>query len=208
MDGVLVDTARFHYLSWKRLAEMLSIPFSIEQNEELKGISRADSLEKILKWGKISMDTPRKEELMLLKNNWYLEYIEELTPTEMLPGVAIFLNELKKENIKIGLGSSSKNAIHVLEKLEIIHLFETIIDGNKVTHSKPHPEVFQQGAEELNIVPQDIIVFEDAQSGVKAAIDGGFRCVGLGDKNILSAATVVLPSLHEMTVERLKALVD
>lgn len=208
MDGVIVDTAKFHFKAWHRLAESLGVPFTEEQNEQLKGVSRVDSLEKILKWGNITLPQERKEELMTLKNQWYLDYVATVTPDEMLPGVPAFLNELKKASIKIGLGSSSKNAELILDKLEITPLFETIIDGNKVQRSKPHPEVFLRGAEELNISPSDTIVFEDAQSGVKAAIDGGFRCVGIGDANVLNEATIVIPSFEGFTLERLKEAID
>lgn len=208
MDGVIVDTAKFHFKAWQRLADSLSIPFTEEQNEQLKGVSRVDSLEKILHWGNLSLDNARKEQLMELKNKWYLEYVETVDPNEMLPGVSDFLIELKNAGIKIGLGSSSKNAVLILEKLGIMPLFEVVIDGTKVHLSKPHPEIFLRGSRELNIPVEDIIVFEDAQSGVKAAIDGGFRCVGIGEAEVLSQATIVVPSFEGFTLERMRSLVD
>lgn len=203
MDGVIVDTAKFHFKAWQRLADSLSIPFTEEQNEQLKGVSRVDSLEKILHWGNLSLDNARKEQLMELKNKWYLEYVETVDPEEMLPGIASFLNELKNAKIKIGLGSSSKNAVLILEKLGIMPLFDVIVDGTKVHLSKPHPEIFLRGSRELNIPVEEIIVFEDAQSGVKAAIDGGFRCVGIGDESVLNEATVVVSSTKELSVSNL-----
>ncbi len=208
MDGVIVDTAKFHFKAWHRLAESLGVPFTEEQNEQLKGVSRVDSLEKILNWGNITLSQDRKEELMTLKNQWYLDYVATVTPDEMLPGVPSFLNELKEAGIKIGLGSSSKNAELILNKLEITPLFETIIDGNKVQLSKPNPEVFLRGASELSVSPNDTIVFEDAQSGVKAAIDGGFRCVGIGDTSVLNEATIVIPSFENFNLETLKKRID
>ncbi len=208
MDGVIVDTAKFHFKAWHRLAESLGVSFTEEQNEQLKGVSRVDSLEKILNWGNITLSQERKEELMTLKNQWYLDFVATVAPDEMLLGVPSFLNELKEAGIRIGLGSSSKNAELILEKLEITSLFDTIIDGNKVQLSKPHPEVFLRGASELNVNPSDTIVFEDAQSGVKSAIDGGFRCVGIGDSAVLSEATIVIPSFEKFTLERLRSLVD
>ncbi len=208
MDGVIVDTAKFHFKAWHRLAESLGVPFSEEQNEQLKGVSRVDSLEKILNWGNITLSQERKKELMTLKNQWYLDYVATVTPDEMLPGVPAFLNELKEAGIKIGLGSSSKNAELILNKLEIMSLFDTVIDGNKVQLSKPNPEVFLCGAKELNVNPSDTIVFEDAQSGVKAAIDGGFRCVGIGDVNVLNEANVVVSSLYGMTIGKLFSLFE
>lgn len=204
MDGVLVDTARFHFLSWQRLAESLGIGFSREQNEELKGVSRAESLEKILHWGNKTLEPSKKEELMQLKNGWYLDYVDGLTKDDILPGVATFLNELKSNGIKIGLGSSSKNAVAVLNKLGIMPFFDTVIDGNKISRSKPDPEIFLKGAEALNVSPANTIVFEDAQSGVRAAIDGGFRCVGIGDAAVLSEATIVIPSFQSFGWKELR----
>jgi len=145
---------------------------------------------------------------MELKNKWYLEYVETVDPDEMLPGIASFLSELKAENIKIGLGSSSKNAVLILEKLGIMPLFDVVVDGTKVHLSKPHPEIFLRGSRELSIPVEEIIVFEDAQSGVKAAIDGGFRCVGIGDEGVLNEATIVIPSFEGYNLEALKKAVE
>jgi beta-phosphoglucomutase len=208
MDGVIVDTAKFHFLAWQRLADVLSVPFTHEHNEQLKGVSRVDSLEKILEWGHLHLDNKKKLELMELKNKWYLEYVEQVSAEEMLPGAHEFLLDLKKNGIKIGLGSSSKNSTLILEKLGIYDLFDTIIDGNKIHFSKPHPEVFQKGAADLGLKPDQIVVFEDAISGVESAKAGGFRCIGIGDKNTLNMADVVVDSLAGMDTERMKQLVD
>lgn len=199
MDGVIVDTAKFHFKAWARLAESLGISFTEEDNEQLKGVSRVDSLEKILAWGNLHLNNEKKIQLMELKNKWYLEYVSDIDPSEMLPGAGEFLHELKSKGIKIGLGSSSKNSMMILEKLLIIDLFDCIVDGNKIHLSKPNPEVFLTGAKELGIDPSEIIVFEDAQSGVQAAVDGGFRCVGIGDKTVLQQAHVIIPSLENFT---------
>jgi beta-phosphoglucomutase len=207
MDGVIVDTAKFHFLAWQRLANSLSIEFTEIQNEELKGVSRVESLEKILSWGNVVLNNAKKLELMDLKNRWYLEYAEQVVPSEMLPGVLEFLNELKQRDIRIGLGSSSKNAVLILEKLGILEMFDTIIDGNKIHMSKPHPEVFQRGASELQLTPTEIVVFEDAQSGVEAAKTGGFYCIGIGEPAVLSLADAVVPSMAGMTVEKMTGLV-
>ena len=208
MDGVIVDTAKFHFLAWQRLAHSLSIEFTEVQNDELKGVSRVESLEKILSWGGIQLNNAKKLELMDLKNRWYLEYAEQVVPSEMLPGVLDFLQELQRNDIRIGLGSSSKNAILILEKLGILDMFDTIIDGNKIHMSKPHPEVFQRGATELKLNPSEIVVFEDAQSGVEAAKSGGFYCIGIGDADVLSAADAVVTSMDGMTIERMTQLVN
>jgi len=203
MDGVIVDTAGYHFKAWARLADSLSIPFTEQENEQLKGVSRVDSLERILAWGHLHLNNEKKIQLMELKNKWYLEYVEKVDANEMLPGAHDFLKELKQHNIKIGLGSSSKNSMMILGKLGILPLFDCVIDGTKVLMSKPNPEVFLSGAKELGIYPSEIIVFEDALSGVKAAVDGGFRCVGIGDPSILVKAHSVVPSLANYTVSKM-----
>ncbi len=207
MDGVIVDTAKFHFLAWKRLADTLSIDFTEEQNEQLKGVSRVDSLEKILLWGNLVLDNNKKIELMELKNKWYLEYVEGVSPEDMLPGAHAVLLDIHAKGLKSGLESSSKNSILILEKMGIIHLFSTIIDGTKIHFSKPHPEVFQKGAAELNLNPSEIVVFEDAISGVEAAKAGGFYCIGIGDQEILKAADIVVPNLEGMDVAKMNELV-
>jgi beta-phosphoglucomutase len=203
MDGVIVDTAKFHFKAWQRLAESLGIPFTEHQNEQLKGVSRVDSLEKILAWGNLELNSQKKLELMELKNKWYLDFVIEVTPQDMLPGTFDFLKACKDAGVKIALGSSSKNAILILEKLQIIHFFDSIVDGNKITLSKPNPEVFLRAARELELQPADCVVFEDAISGVEAAKAGGFRCVGIGDAQILSKADRVVESLAAIDLSEL-----
>jgi beta-phosphoglucomutase len=208
MDGVIVDTARFHFKAWHRLADSLGIEFTEEQNEQLKGVSRVDSLEKILSWGNLHLDSTKKMELMELKNKWYLDYVEQVSPADMLPGVLDFLNELKDAGIRIGLGSSSKNSVLILEKLGILDFFSTIIDGNKIHMSKPHPEVFLRGAVELGLEPHEVVVFEDAISGVEAALSGGFKCIGIGEEKFLHQANAVVSSLQGMSVSRMQELLN
>ncbi len=203
MDGVIVDTAKFHFKAWQRLADSLGIPFTEHQNEQLKGVSRVDSLEKILSWGNLELNSQKKIELMELKNKWYLDFVEEVTPADMLPGTFGFLTACKSNDVKVALGSSSKNAILILEKLEIIHLFDSIVDGNKITLSKPNPEVFLRAAREMDLTPADCVVFEDAISGVEAAKAGGFRCVGIGDPSILTQADRVVDSLASIQLSEL-----
>lgn len=198
MDGVIVDTAKFHFKAWQRLSESLGIPFTHEQNEELKGVSRVDSLEKILSWGNLVLDNQKKLELMDLKNKWYLDFVEEITPSDMLPGTFEFLSACKENKVKIALGSSSKNAILILDKLGIMDFFDVVIDGNKITLSKPNPEVFLRAAKELNLNATQCVVFEDAISGVEAAKAGGFYCVGIGEKDVLTRADRVVASLSEI----------
>ena len=208
MDGVIVDTAKYHFKAWARLADTLSIPFTEEQNEQLKGVSRVDSLERILEWGHVVIDNNKKLELMDLKNKWYLDYVAEINPGEMLPGAHAFLLELHAKGIKIAIGSSSKNSILILDKLGITHLFESIIDGTKLTFGKPHPEVFLKGATELNLKPHECVVFEDAISGVEAAKAGGFHCIGIGSADILSKADAIIDNLEGFTIEKLGSLIQ
>lgn len=207
MDGVIVDTARFHFKAWHRLADSLGIQFTEADNEHLKGVSRVDSLEKILSWGNLFLNNTKKIELMELKNKWYLDYVQEVNPSDMLAGVHNFLKELKNSDIKIGLGSSSKNSVLILEKLGIYDMFDVIVDGNKIHMSKPHPEVFERGSQELQIPPHQIVVFEDAISGVEAAINGGFHCIGIGDPSVLSKAKAVVPDMNDMTVAKMLDLI-
>ncbi len=206
MDGVIVDTARFHFKAWQRLADSMGIPFTEVQNEQLKGVSRVDSLDKILQWGNLVLGNNKKIELMNLKNKWYLEYVEEVSPADMLPGVPVFLKELVESGIKIGLGSSSRNSVLILDRLGITSMFDTIIDGTKIHLSKPNPEVFIRGAKELGLAPSECVVFEDAISGVEAAIAGGFRCIGVGDPAVLSMANAVVPDMQGMSIQRMASL--
>jgi len=204
LDGVLVDTAKYHYLAWKRLADELNIEFSLQDNERLKGVSRMHSLDIILALGNITLDNDTKIQLAQKKNIWYVEYISKLTPNDILPGVIDFLKSLKEDSIKIALGSASKNSMLILESLNLTNYFDAIIDGTKVSKAKPHPEVFLKGAQALRVLPSECIVFEDAEAGVEAAINAGMYCIGIGSKNILKNANLVLSGFSDMTFNKLK----
>jgi len=169
LDGVIVDTAHYHFLAWKRLAAEFGIDLTEDYNEKLKGVSRMDSLDIILSLGEVALDQTHKEALATKKNGWYLDYIEKITPEDALPNVVPFLMDLKQHGIKLAVGSSSKNAKPILERLAISDMFEIIVDGNDLTYSKPHPEVFLKASERLGKSPEQCVVFEDAQSGVQAA---------------------------------------
>ena len=197
LDGVLVDTARYHFQAWQRLAEELGIPFTAAQNEQLKGVSRQDSLNKILEWGQKSLPPPEKERLMQQKNEWYLELIRELTPEDALPGAREFLQQAQQLNLKLALGSASRNARRILEGLQLTSSFETIVDGNLVTESKPNPAVFLAGAKGISLQPEECVVFEDSIAGVEAARQGQFKSVGIGKKNILKKAHWVISGLDK-----------
>ena len=204
LDGVLVDTAKYHYLAWSKLAEELNIQFSLQDNERLKGVSRMQSLEIILEIGNLKLDFDTKIELAKKKNTWYVEYISKLSPKDILPGVIGFLESIKTYGIKVALGSASKNSMLILDKLNLTNYFDSIIDGTKVSKAKPDPEVFLKGAEALKALPSECIVFEDAEAGVEAAINAGMYCIGIGSKNILKKANLVLSGFSDMTFDKLK----
>lgn len=204
LDGVIVDTAKYHFIAWKRLANHLGIDFSIAENEKLKGISRTDSLKLILDWGGIKITDNEILELATLKNTWYLELIEEMQEDEILPGVVDFLQSLKADHIKIGLGSASKNSETILKKINLLDEFDVIIDGTKVAQSKPNPEVFLKGADALQVLPENCLVFEDAISGVEAALNGGMRVVGIGESEILNKADFVVEGFENLDWKDLK----
>jgi beta-phosphoglucomutase len=206
LDGVIVDTAVYHYKAWKRLANQLGFDFTEEQNEKLKGVSRTRSLELILQWGGITKSAAEQEELATLKNTWYVDMISHMTPAEILPGAKEFLEACRAAGLKTALGSASKNSTMILDKVNITHLFDAVIDGNKVTRAKPDPEVFLKGAEAVGVIPAECVVFEDAIAGVEAAIAGGMKAVGIGSPDVLGEANLVISGLDKMSLEKLKSL--
>jgi len=206
LDGVIVDTAKYHYLAWKRLADELGFEFTEEHNERLKGVSRMKSLEILLEIGNKNFAEEEKLKLAEKKNNWYVEYISKMKEDEILPGTKEFLQTVRENGIKISLGSVSKNAMTILNNLKLMEYFDAVIDGNKVSNAKPDPEVFILGAKEVNVDPKDCVVFEDAKAGIEAAINAGMYSVGIGDPKILSKANFVISSLGEMSLEKLDLL--
>lgn len=180
LDGVITDTARYHFKAWRRMANELGFDFSEEKNEELKGVGRLESLNKILQWGGITLSEEEKIRLAEQKNQWYLQYIQEVSANDLLPGAREFLLATREAGIKTALGSASKNALPIVEKLGVKHFFDVLIDGNKATKSKPDPEVFLLGASELNVDPHSCIVFEDSLAGIQAAKGAGMYTVGIG----------------------------
>ena len=208
MDGVIVDSAVHHFVAWKRLAEELSIAFTEEDNHALKGLSRVDSLDHILRLGHLRLDEKTKVKLMDQKNAWYLDLIQGVRAGDILPGAKELIESLVAEGIQVGLGSSSRNAQMILDNVGLTPLFDTVVDGNHITLSKPDPEVFLKGAKALGVAPADVVVFEDAASGVKAAKTGGFFAVGVGDKDQLSEADVVVDHLQGVTVGQLRTWME
>lgn len=204
LDGVVVDTARYHYIAWKKIAEDLGFDFSERDNEHLKGVGRMESLDILLDVGKIKLDRTTKEKLAARKNNLYLSYIQTMTPDEILPGVIRFLDELHNGGILVALGSASKNAMSILDKIKITQKFDAVIDGNKVSKAKPDPEVFLKGASELGLLPHDCLVFEDAQAGIDAARNGGMHIIGIGQPENLKNAEFVIPGFETLNLDQLR----
>jgi beta-phosphoglucomutase len=198
LDGVIVDTAKYHFLAWRRLAEELGFEFTEQHNERLKGVSRMRSLEILLVIGQVSLSEEEKLKVAEHKNNWYVAFIQQMDASEILPGAREYLNQLRQKGIKIALGSASKNAPTILEKLNISGLFDVIIDGNKTSKAKPDPEVFLLGAEGIGISPEECIVFEDAEAGVEAGKAAAMRVVGIGNKETLKNADFVIKGLYEL----------
>ncbi len=203
LDGVIVDTARYHFLAWKRLTDMLGIHFTEEDNERLKGVSRMTSLEIILEIGGRKIEESQKHEYAELKNSWYVDYISKMTPDEVLPGCLEFIKELKSASVRVAIGSASRNTPLILERVGILELFDAIADGNIVKKAKPDPEVFIKAAEMVGIKPGKCVVFEDAVAGIQAALNAGMLCVGVGSPVILKKAHSVIRGLYEMSLLKL-----
>jgi beta-phosphoglucomutase len=203
LDGVITDTAEFHYRAWQRLADEEGLPFSRAANENLRGVSRRESLGLILA-GRAYPEV-HIQAMMARKNSYYLEAIKAITPADLLPGARELLEELRAAGLKAALGSASKNAPEVIERLGIGGLFDAIADGHSVANPKPAPDLFLFAAKELGLTPAESVVVEDAAAGIEAAIAGGFRSVGLGPPERVGAADVVLPSLTNVHLNDLLA---
>lgn len=207
LDGVIVDTARFHYLAWKKLADELHIPFTEHDNEKLKGVSRVRSLEIILEMGHVEMTDTEKNQLLKEKNEDYLSYIATMTPDDVLPDVPRVLGFLKANKIPLALGSASKNAKKILEKVHLLSDFDAIVDGNEVSKAKPDPEVFLIAAQKLQIPAQECVVVEDAIAGVQAANTAQMYSIGIGQTNILTEARCVFKNFTEISEDFLNQLI-
>lgn len=203
LDGVIVDTAKYHYLAWKHIAAKLGFVFTEKDNERLKGVSRMQSLEILLEVGGISLPDKEKERLAAEKNALYLEFVSKMTAEEILPGVVSFIQDARRQHILTGLGSASKNCVLILKRLEIHHLFDAIIDGNKVTMAKPNPEVFLLAALALHVLPKECVVFEDAQAGIEAAKRAGMKRIGVGNPETLTDADFIIPGFGDLTVSEI-----
>lgn len=198
LDGVLVDTAVFHFAAWRKLTQELGFDIDEEFNETLKGISRMDSLNRILDHGNVQLNEQEKADLATKKNVWYLDLVEQMTEKDILPGVEEFLIKSKNAGIKIALGSASKNAGIILEKTNLQKYFDATVDGNAVSKSKPDPEVFIKGAEALGVPNEACVVFEDAYAGIQAAKSAGMYAVGIGLASALSNADKVISTFENL----------
>jgi beta-phosphoglucomutase len=201
LDGVITDTAEFHYRGWKRLADEEGLSFSREDNEHLRGIPRRESLMLIVKDHKYPEE--KIQEMMERKNSYYLEFIKEISPRDLLPGAKELLEEIRAAGLKNALGSASKNASEVIERLGIRSLFDAISDGHSVEHQKPAPDLFLHAASQLNLSPAECVVVEDAAAGIEAARAGGFRSVGLGPPERVGKADAIFPNLAGVRLENL-----
>lgn len=206
LDGVIVDTAKYHYLGWKRLADELGVPFDEAANEKLKGVSRRDSLAALLGY------TPREPVATALcerKNGYYLELIGRMDQREILPGALAFIDAVRASGrFRQALASSSRNARLVLDRIGLADRFDAIVDGNSTDRSKPAPDLFLIAAEELGLDPDEVVVVEDAEAGVAAARAGHMRCIGIGSPEILAAADLVVGGLKDLTLERVAGLLN
>ena len=207
LDGVIVDTAKYHFLAWQRIANQLGIEFTHEHNEQLKGVSRVRSLDIILELGNVQASQEDKNKWLVQKNDEYLTYLVDMDQSEILPGVIPILQFLKDNNQGIALGSASKNAKPILDKTGIMSYFDVIVDGNDVSNAKPDPEVFLQAARLLNTSNENAIVFEDSVAGIQAANIAKMTSIGIGQKNVLHEAKYIFNDFTEMNTSFIEALI-
>jgi len=207
LDGVIVDTAKYHFKAWQSLAKNLQYNFTEQDNEQFKGVSRVRSLELLLEMAQYKATEKEKEQWLIDKNTHYLALISHMNNSEILPGITEILKALKAQQIPVALGSASKNAQPILEKVGLLSYFDVLVDGNEVTMAKPNPEVFLTAAKGLGVAPEDCVVFEDAQAGVAAAKAAKMTCVGIGDPAILFNADHCFASTAEITPSFVQSLI-
>jgi beta-phosphoglucomutase len=207
LDGVIVDTAKYHFKAWQSLAKNLQYNFTEQDNEQFKGVSRVRSLELLLEMAQYKATEKEKEQWLIDKNTHYLSLISNMNNSEILPGITEILKALKAQQIPVALGSASKNAQPILEKVGLLSYFDVLVDGNEVTMAKPNPEVFLTAAKGLGVAPEDCVVFEDAQAGVAAAKAAKMTCVGIGDPSILFYADHCFASTAEITPSFVQSLI-
>jgi len=205
LDGVIVDTSQLHYLAWKSIAEDLGIPFTTEDNERLKGVSRMASLEILLHLdaSRAALSEEDKQELAARKNDIYRHSIGLLGPEDLLPGAREFILECRSSGLKTAVASASRNTPSVIAFLEVAELFDSVVDGNRVHRAKPDPEVFLTAADDLAVPASNCVVFEDAAAGIDGALAAGMFCVGIGSEDTLGAAHLVIPGFDGFSLDDL-----
>lgn len=208
LDGVLCDTSHFHFVAWAETAKKLGVEFTEQDNHQLKGVSRVGSLQYILDKKRIELSQEEFAHQLRSKNDHYLHLIRGINPDDVFNGVLDLLKELRSAGLGIGLGSSSKNAKMVIQRLGIDHFFDVVVDGNDVVNTKPDPEVFLKGADDMGIDPKNIVVFEDAPKGAQAGKTGGFKVVGIGGEELQEHADVILPNMEGLNISKLERLLD
>ena len=203
LDGVIVDTAQYHFDAWKELAAEWNYTLTLEDNEKLKGISRMESVERISRWAGIQVTQEKLNDVAKRKNELYLNLCTNLSFNNVLAGISELIDALKEHRIKVALGSASRNARFVLDRLELSETFDVIVDGTNVSKSKPNPEVFLTAAQQLGVPPQNCLVIEDAPAGIEAALSAGMQVVGLGDSKELKRAHLVKATAKNLTIKQL-----
>lgn len=208
LDGVITDSARYHYLAWKTLADKLNINFDEEYNEKLKGVSRLESLDLILQNGnmKDSFSVEEKEKMANDKNEYYKELIKEITPKDILPGIKELLIELKSKEIKTAIASVSKNAFAIIDNLKLNEYFDYIVDAAKVERAKPYPDIFLNAAQTLGISPKDCVGIEDAKAGIQAIKSANMAAIGVGTPSQMEGADIILECTSKLSLELLNSL--
>jgi beta-phosphoglucomutase len=206
LDGVIVDTAQFHFIAWKELAAEWNYTLTPEDNEKLKGVSRMDSVNKIAQWANVQTKPEQLLDIAHRKNEIYLRFCNQLTPQHVLPGISTLINTLKANGVFISLGSASKNARFVLDKLGLLDVFDVVVDGNDVSKSKPNPEVFLKAAQRMGVSPEHCVVLEDAPAGIEAALAANMKVIGLGDAIELQKAHLVLENTINLSLVQLNQI--
>ncbi len=206
LDGVITDTAKYHYHSWKWVAEQIEYHLTEKQNQKLKGVGRKESLEKIIKWSGNRISEADKQRYLLKKNAMYLEFIDTMTPDEVFPGFKEFNDLAKVQDIKVAIGSSSRNAIRIIDKLDLVLEFHAIVDGGMTENSKPEPDIFLLAAEKLQCDPSECLVIEDSQAGLTAAKKAGMKSILYGEDKGLKGAHLQIDDWLKADLEKFKTL--
>ncbi|MEI8310224.1 MAG: beta-phosphoglucomutase [Verrucomicrobiota bacterium] len=203
LDGVIVSTDEFHFQAWKQLADAEGIPFTRQDNERLRGVSRMESLDILLEKASRKYSDAEKEEMATRKNTIYRESLKELSPADILPGVADVLKGLRERGIKIAIGSSSKNAGPILVAIGLDKTFDAVVDGTHIERSKPDPEVFTLAGKQLGVPPDHCLVVEDADAGVDAGLAAGMPVLAVGSAVAHPGATIKASDLSKMSLDEM-----